>query len=276
MKDKKENRSEEKYDFWELLKNSPSSILVIITFSVFFFSYIFNIGYFFLINDRFISLLSLRDYFEGTLPIIGVVGVVNILNVSFQSRNEGIYSYFKRVKKDAREIKEECYAYGEYKGHVLYLLGIILLAVISIIQLVSVNIGHWLTGIFLYVSYKNSLQSPLLNSEYLASLCLTVFVASVAADLFISSRPKKYKIRKAFMRLFVLVSVFSFSYGLYKSSSDISKKFDNIEIIHLDGKVENSLFLRAIDKGVFHFNRENGQVIFSNLSGIKTIQSIEK
>lgn len=276
IKDNEEPQNEEISEYWEIIRKSPSSILVFATFSIFFFSYLFNVGYFYFLNARFISLLSLRDYFEGTLPIIGFWGVINIVNIALHSNNEDVYSYFKRTRKDAEELKEECYKHGKFVGCILYFFLAVLFASLALIQLIGINVAHSLTAMFLYLFFIKSMKSTITSVEHATFLCLILLIISIGSDLFISSRPKQYKIRKALMKLFVVVSVFSFSYGLYKSSFDISSNHDNVKIIYFDGKEESGLLLRAVSKGIFHFNRETEQVLFSNLNNVKTIEGLEK
>lgn len=258
----------------EEIKENFSLVIITLVVAVFLISSAFNQGYFYFTNTSFVSFLSLRDYFEGTLPIVSVMLPFLYLYSYWQHIHSdsakdytGIKNFYFKVRATYKRTK------NIWMKPVRFIT-LLLAAFLGAICAILLYTAHLMQLVFVIPTFLFNLEYKLAGYYYPLALCYIIPMTSICLEIAASLALKEYQRICTFIKFLILILAFSFSLGMHTFWAAITDKENLTALTDNQDNVMATIFLRASDRGVFHFDIDKKELYFTANESIKNVHSL--
>lgn len=248
-----------------LYENASSSIIALVSVG-FLLSLIYNFSYFTKIGRiELLTLLGFSDYVESSIPFIILI-IFGLFYAQITRLDiNGILGRFKTAKNGAKSIKESSDKARKPFNYIIWFLSCLIFAIIITLQIIGVTLPYWVIYYFTFSAYYKALVSPHINENIFEAAIFFTLPVLIFFDFFIAMRLEKFKFRKMIFKILLITSFLSYSIGSYQASIDLTKD--------VPLKKSETIFLRAINKGIFSLRLSDRKIVFQPWEKINLIDN---
>lgn len=232
-------------------------------------SFIFNLGFFYFFGWGFLSIFSLKDYLEGSLPLIFLSLAYLLYCINFEGKD--IHEKAKEFIDDYKNITSEIVETHPVSKFIKKVIFAVVMVSIFILQSIGLSTTMFILCYWIY-STNNIIRENTEWSHTVLNVQIQGIILYLFALFFIKRKPEKFRVRKKISLFIISAYIVLFSYGLYRSIND---SFLNADVTFLDSEnkeMANGKMLRSIDKGVFYFDKKEFALHFLNWNEIASIK----
>lgn len=255
------------------LSDAPA-VLAVCTAIGLMLSLIYNIGYFAPLGLELVSLLTIRDYLEGTLPFIVITAGFLLLSVLTYLHNA------TPIPEQAEKIRNDLREFGEKSRGITHRLrrwsvSALIFLVVIVIRFFGLS-GHLVVYWILTVVFTRLCRyagDALTISALQQTVTPSIFFLIVALflDIFVQFVGRAHPSRRYMFRVVLWLSVGTFisgSVSSYKASTQEASNWSVIGRIRLD----DAVFLRSLDRGAIVLTNDGAALRFVRWEGIDEIR----